>query len=170
VSAADVLIVLNLLEEAGIAIWVDGGWGVDALLGVETRPHNDLDIALGYTDLAGFRRTMADRGFREIANEGPFNFVLRDEGGRLVDVHVVDLEATRTDDLGRNVYGSSGLAYEVGCLEGIGTIAGRRVQCCTAEFQVRSHTGYKIDDNDIRDVMALHTRFGIPLPREYRPD
>ena len=27
-----------------IEIWLDGGWGVDALLGKETRQHNDIDL------------------------------------------------------------------------------------------------------------------------------
>jgi lincosamide nucleotidyltransferase A/C/D/E len=29
-----------------IEFYVDGGWGVDALLGKQTRPHADLDIAI----------------------------------------------------------------------------------------------------------------------------
>ncbi|MGE5179745.1 MAG: nucleotidyltransferase domain-containing protein [Bacteroidota bacterium] len=33
-----VLAVLTCLEQAGIAFWVDGGWGVDALPAEETRP------------------------------------------------------------------------------------------------------------------------------------
>lgn len=31
--------ILRLLEAAGIAVWLDGGWGVDALLGRQTRSH-----------------------------------------------------------------------------------------------------------------------------------
>ena len=32
-----VLALLDLLE--GLAVWVDGGWGVDALVGRQTREH-----------------------------------------------------------------------------------------------------------------------------------
>jgi lincosamide nucleotidyltransferase A/C/D/E len=39
VGTADVLGVLDRLDAAGIEWWVDGGWGIDALLGEETRPH-----------------------------------------------------------------------------------------------------------------------------------
>jgi Aminoglycoside-2''-adenylyltransferase len=42
----DVLEVLNALEQAGVSVWIDGAWGVDALVGEETRPHTDLDLAL----------------------------------------------------------------------------------------------------------------------------
>lgn len=43
----DVLALYTALHELGIQIWIDGGWGVDALLGEQTRPHQDLDIASG---------------------------------------------------------------------------------------------------------------------------
>jgi lincosamide nucleotidyltransferase A/C/D/E len=39
--------------------------------------------------------------------------------------------------------------------------------CCTAEFQVRSHAGYELDEDDLRDVKALHRRFGVPLLPEH---
>ena len=44
-SSNDVLATLALLGRAGVTAWVDGGWGVDALLGVISRVHSDLDLA-----------------------------------------------------------------------------------------------------------------------------
>lgn len=41
----DVVKLYKLFEENGIEVWIDGGWGIDALLGEQTRPHQDLDIA-----------------------------------------------------------------------------------------------------------------------------
>ena len=35
---------LDLFDELDIKVWIDGGWGVDALLGECTREHQDLDI------------------------------------------------------------------------------------------------------------------------------
>jgi lincosamide nucleotidyltransferase A/C/D/E len=43
-SSGDVVELLRLLETSGVEVYVDGGWGVDALLGEQTRPHSDLDI------------------------------------------------------------------------------------------------------------------------------
>ena len=34
--------IITYAEENGINIWIDGGWGVDALLEEETRAHNDI--------------------------------------------------------------------------------------------------------------------------------
>lgn len=45
-SAKDVVELLQLFQQNGIEVFVDGGWGVDALLGKQTRLHTDLDIAL----------------------------------------------------------------------------------------------------------------------------
>ena len=42
-TSIDVIDCYTTLENLGIEIWVDGGWGVDALLGEQTRPHKDLD-------------------------------------------------------------------------------------------------------------------------------
>jgi len=44
--AADVIGLYTELQNLSIKIWVDGGWGVDALLGEQPRPHGDLDIAI----------------------------------------------------------------------------------------------------------------------------
>jgi Aminoglycoside-2''-adenylyltransferase len=101
-TSADAIDVYSTLSELGIQIWIDGGWGVDALLGKQTRPHKDLDIALEDQHLVRFERFLALRGYhrtkREI--ERPFNFVLADHGGREIDVHVISL-----DENGDGIYG-----------------------------------------------------------------
>jgi lincosamide nucleotidyltransferase A/C/D/E len=168
-GATDAVAVLDLLESNGVRAWVDGGWGVDALLGRQTREHNDLDLAIDCRDDARYHALMLANGYADRPTDfaTPRNYVMVDGEGREVDVHLVDFAATRRDEAGVAIYGPRGLEYEVGALDGIGTIAGRRVRCCTAEFQVRSHTGYEPDADDVRDVMALHERFGIPLPPPY---
>ena len=37
--AEEVVAIYALLSEAGVALWVDGGWCIDALLGQQTRLH-----------------------------------------------------------------------------------------------------------------------------------
>ncbi len=113
-TGADVLHVLDLLAAVGVRVWVDGGWGVDALLGDQTRPHDDLDLALEHRDLARFLRAIGNAGFRLLRDDGPFNKVLVDEAGRKIDYHVFDASATRRTEAGVTVYGPMGLEYEVG--------------------------------------------------------
>ena len=40
----DAVDLLKNIESIGIMVWVGGGWGVDALVAKQTRPHNDIDI------------------------------------------------------------------------------------------------------------------------------
>src|SRR4029077_18618598 len=96
--------------------------------------------------------------------DNDFNWVLVDGRNRLVDVHLVDFNAMSVTESGVRTYGPAGLPFEVGSLEGRGTIAGKAVSCETAEFQVRGHSGYTPDENDYRDVLALCRAFGIEIP------
>jgi lincosamide nucleotidyltransferase A/C/D/E len=44
--AREVVRIFDLLEAQGLQVWLDGGWGVDALVGTQTRKHDDLDVAV----------------------------------------------------------------------------------------------------------------------------
>jgi hypothetical protein len=52
----------EFLRSHGLDIVVDGG-GADALLGSQSRPHSDLDIALPHEQVRLLRRLLADRGY-----------------------------------------------------------------------------------------------------------
>ena len=43
---SEVLAVLAALSALGCRLWLEGGWGVDALVGHQTRAHRDLDVDL----------------------------------------------------------------------------------------------------------------------------
>lgn len=51
-TKSDLLKVLDLVEAVGMRYWLDGGWGVDVLVGKQTREHRDVDINFDarYTD------------------------------------------------------------------------------------------------------------------------
>jgi lincosamide nucleotidyltransferase A/C/D/E len=163
-GASDVVELLSRLEQHTIDVWLNGGWGVDALLGDQTREHEDLDITISAADRAAFTAVMEIAGFRTHRVDNDFNWVLIDGRGRLVDVHLVDFSETLITETGVGLYGPAGLAFEVGSLEGRGTIAGKPVKCETAEFQVLGHTRYTPDETDYRDVLALCRAFDIPVP------
>jgi lincosamide nucleotidyltransferase A/C/D/E len=82
----DVLDVLERLDAAGIEWWIDGGWGVDALLGEETRPHDDLDLVVRREEVGGLSALFPE--FTRAEEEWwPARFVLRDASGRQIDFH-----------------------------------------------------------------------------------
>lgn len=160
-DAREVVALIVLLEEHDLEVDVDGGWAVDALLGRQTRPHADLDIALPHKHVPQLRRLLAKRGYQEKPRGDSWecNFVLADAQGREVDVHSYTL-----DEAGNNVHG---VAYVGEHLMGNGSNLGQPVRCISAEWLVKFHTGYELDRNDYHDVRALCEHFGIVLPDEY---
>jgi lincosamide nucleotidyltransferase A/C/D/E len=157
-----------LLEGHEIDVWLNGGWGVDALLGHQTREHQDLDITISAAERLAYMAAMEAEGFRTYRVDNDFNWVLIDGRGRLVDVHLVDFSETLVTEAGVSMYGPAGLPFEVGSLDGRGTVAGKSVKCETAEFQVRGHTTYTPDETDYRDVLALCQAFDIEMPPVFK--
>ena len=160
-QAKDVLAFWELFEKAGLEVCIDGGWAVDALLGRQTRPHNDLDIALPASKVPALRRLLSDMGFEEIPQPDSWehNFVLRHPDGALLDVHSYELNPD-----GSNL---SGVAYIAEQLSGRGLVLGTPVRCVPPEWLVKFHTGYELDDDDWHDVRLLCEAFDLPVPEEY---
>ena len=69
-TLGDVLSVLRLADRAGVRLWIDGGWGVDALLGGQTREHGDLDVAIEVRYLGVFIEALSGHGFNAKAAKG----------------------------------------------------------------------------------------------------
>ena len=161
-TAADAIVLVQLMERNGIEIYVDGGWAVDALLGRQTRPHDDLDVAVPHKYVPQLRKLLGEKGYEDVPRDDTrdCNFVLGDNEGCLVDVHSYSLDAE-----GRNI---QGIAYLPEHLKGCGSINGHAVRCITPEWLVKFHTGYSLEENDHKDVLALCQRFNIPLPLEHQ--
>ena len=166
--ASDVVEVINALESVGVDVWVHGGWGVDALLGEQTRPHDDLDVIIRADCIKAAIRVTRGLGFALMTDELPQGFVVCDNLDRRIDFHPVrfrrDGSAVQESKRG-GVWVFSGLG-----LLGIGSINGREIRCLTPEEQaVRAtdqpgESAYEPDDTDRRDMRLLHDRFGITLP------
>jgi lincosamide nucleotidyltransferase A/C/D/E len=161
-DAREVLSLYAALDEAGVRVWVDGGWCVDALLGRETREHADLDVAVGREEAARLVELLAARGYGPQPREdaSPWNFVLADPHGNAVDVHVFAF-----DEHGVHVYG---VAYPSQALTGTGVIAGHEVRCVAPEWMFRFKTAYPPAAKDLRDVEALAEAFGFAIPPSHR--
>jgi len=164
----DVISFLDRMESLEIKIWVVGGWGVDALLGVQTRPHDDLDIVIQSKDMKKARKVLVDIGYYDIPrpDTSDWNFVMGDGSGHEIDFHVVVF-----DIKGNGLYGAEGkdvIYPPAGSLYDDGMINGHKVSCLTSEFTVEDHVGYHLRDKDFQDVKLLCEKFAIALPEEYR--
>ncbi|MGH3426401.1 MAG: nucleotidyltransferase domain-containing protein [Mycobacteriales bacterium] len=80
-DADDVIEVLDRLDAAGAEYWIDGGWGVDALLGIQTRQHDDLDLGVRLSDVPRVETLLFE--FRRVETaEWPRFLMLEDGRGR----------------------------------------------------------------------------------------
>ena len=160
-TAHEVVVVLDRLDRAGVEWWIDGGWGLDALLGEETRGHDDLDLAVRLDDVERLPSVFPE--FRRVDEEQwPGAFVLRDSAGRQLDFHPLEFDAgghgwQTQPDGSRHRWPREALAAR-------GRIAGREVRCTSAEFQLDSHLYAGHDDVDWEDARLLCERFGLPAP------
>jgi lincosamide nucleotidyltransferase A/C/D/E len=169
----DVLEVLAALDGATLHYWIAGGWGVDALLGKQTREHADLDILLDFAEEERAAAALGAMGFHSVLkhpelHEGalmPKSVVLRDRQGRTVDMHAVDLvtwPASWFECLRRQ--GRLRFAIDTKDAFAEGTVCGRPVACLSAGLQVASRQVYPLTEVDRRDVALLCSRFKLALP------
>lgn len=174
VRAEEVIHIYRRLQAEGIQLWLAGGWGIDALLGEQTRPHKDLDVLLLLDDVARMRELLARDGYRlkELWSENRWvadgqgaetatAFVLQDAAGREVDAHAI-----RLDDQGNGLpaWEAERMVFERHTLAGEGVIAGVAVRCITPEMQVLCHTGYMLPDTHVRDLARLQEKYDGARP------
>ena len=165
-QAHDVVQVMTWLEAAGIHVWLDGGWGIDALIGQQTRLHDDLDLVIELHHAPHAQEVLGQHQFVVIEDELPTRFVLRDPTDRRIDFHTVTFDAEGGGI--QQLQNGSSFRYPPLGFGGRGQIAGQMLPCLTPEVQMLCHVGYLPDANDEHDVRLLHARFGLALPPPYQ--
>jgi lincosamide nucleotidyltransferase A/C/D/E len=176
VSAEDVISIYQYLLDNGIQVWLTGGWGIDALLVEQTRPHKDLDVIMLLDDAVRTRELLSRDGYslKMLWSENRWDvdahgvetataFVLEDSEGREFDAHAIRLD---DQDNGIPAWEAEGFIFKKQDLAGKGTIAGFAVQCLTPEMQMLCHTGYELPDEHLRDMELLREKFGVEYHRE----
>ena len=169
-KVTDVLWVLNALEAQQVPCCIAGGWGVDALLGRQSRSHDDLDIVVdNYEDeVKRAIATLEPLGFRLVSEKEqrawmPRLSVLDDGAG-----HRVELVSLNWSILAREFGppGSDGSAHEAfeHHVFTEGTLGDRRVPCLSAEVQLLYHIGFELSPTLQHDVSLLRDELGASLP------
>jgi lincosamide nucleotidyltransferase A/C/D/E len=164
IDSDQVLDVLARLRAGGVRAWVGGGWGVDALVGEQTRAHDDLDLAIDSRDEIPAIHALEQAGFRIAADHRPTRFVMRTSTGVEVDLHPVDF--TLAGPGVQRVPGGRPFLYPADAFD-TGRIAGHPVPCLSATQQIRFHLGYRPKDKDHHDMALLGDRLGLAIPPPY---
>ncbi|MDR0287709.1 MAG: nucleotidyltransferase family protein [Clostridiales bacterium] len=161
-SEDGVIDILKKTEHIGVDVWIDGGWGVDALLGRQTREHNDIDIFVQKKDEKTFTEMLKLNGYRETEME----YTTNDHTGWCnPDNFIVDLHLFEFVEAGRLRFDNA--TYPSDALNGKGVIGEIAVRCLTAEAQILYHQGYEQKEKDRHDVLLLCETFGFSIPEEY---
>ena len=152
-TATDVLRVLDVLVAADVPAWVEGGWGVDALVGRQTREHDDLDLAVDTAD-EGFERALhalASLGYTRGVDDLPIRLVVDATDGRSVDLHPIRFQA---DGSALQAGPDRDYRYPADCFT-VGRIGDRDVPCLSAVIQCEFHAGYAPRPVDVHDLALL---------------
>ena len=163
--APAVLESIALLSRRGVEVWVTGGWGVDALVGRQTRDHADLDVSIPSGDRVVGLKALDDRGFSVVTDWLPTRIALAHPELGEIDVHPITFEDDGSAwlpgiDGERFVYPSESLTT--------GTIQGSTVACIDAALQLTFHLGYEPSATDRADMHLLANAGLITLPEGYR--
>ena len=166
-EARDVIDVILMFEQAGIDIWVEGGWGIDALLAAQNRDHGDLDLIVDAPRAHDAQAMLIAAGFEVIFEDGPGHVSFMDAGDRAVDLSfaVADRYGDRWNT--NRTPGDGDPDYPFDCFT-YGWIGGHKVSCLGPDTQVAHHVGYDTEDVDKYDAALLRERFDIRLPEALR--
>ena len=164
--AQDVLIVVNRLTAAGVSVWLDGGWGVDALVGKQTRKHTDMDVVVLLTQADLAHSILELAGYRITEDDFPTRFVMQDAAGHSIDFHPIFKD--EQGDGFQQLQDGSLFCYPASCFAGTGTIEDQTVACIAAEAQLLCHLGYEPAEKDQHDVHLLAAHFQLELPAQYQ--
>ena len=152
VTKTDLLKVLDLMEASGIQYWLDGGWGVDVLVGKQTREHRDVDINFDARCTDVLLDTLVSIGYEIVTDWRPVRIELYHPELSYVDIHpfVINDDGTaKQADLEGGWY-----EFEADYF-GSAVFEGRTIPCISAKGQKVFHTGYElreVDKHDIRNI------------------
>ena len=151
-TLAEVLVVLDAVEKVGCRYWLEGGWGIDALLGYQSRPHRDLDVDIdgGYEDEV--LEALATLGYVVETDWRPNRVELAAAGRGWVDVHPLELQA---DGSARQSAPDGGTHEFPSTYFITGSLAGRPVPCFTIAAQRLFRRGYQPRPEDVHDLRRL---------------
>lgn len=157
-DAAAVINVARTFTAAEIPFWLDGGWGVDALIGRQSRAHEDLDLIVPAVRVPAVSRALSALGYDLAIDDTPTRIVFKGGDARQIDIHllVLDDEGGGFQPLPDGSVWRCPPAWLTGC----GLVAGQAVPCLSADGQLAAHTGYALTDKDRHDLDLLQSHMG----------
>ncbi len=153
VTISDLFQILDLLESAGVKYWLDGGWGVDALHGKQTRIHRDVDIDFDSRYTSELLAFLQENGFIIETDWLPNRVELYSAELGYIDIHPFVLNE---DGTSRQADLQGGWYEFLPDYFGEAILDGRTIPCISLKGQKMFHSGYELRDKDIHDLFILN--------------
>lgn len=151
-NITDLFDVLDALQSAETPCWVAGGWGVDVLVGRQTREHRDVDLALDAAKETEALRALEALGYRIETDQRPARVELAAPQRRWADLHPVVFD---DEGVGRQADLQGGFFVYPPDAFVTGTFQGRSIPCLSASQQLAFRSGYTLRDVDRHDIAQL---------------
>lgn len=144
--------VLNLLDSLQIKYWIDGGWGIDILLGKQTREHRDIDVNFDgeFTEL--LLNTLKDNGYKVVTDWSPTRIELHHSELGYIDIHPLVINedgSAKQAGLNNDWYDFKAEWFSNALFKD------RVIPCISAEAQKLFHSGYELREVDKIDLENL---------------
>lgn len=148
----DLMTIINLLENANIKYWIDGGWGVDILAGKQTRNHRDIDVDFDAQHTEELLKILLKYGYEVDTDWKPVRIELYSEKYGYLDIHPFILNENGTSkqaDLEGGFYEFEKDFFSNAIFEG------KTIPCISLKGQKIFHSGYELRDKDKQDIAVL---------------
>ena len=148
----DLITIINLLENANIKYWIDGGWGVDILAGKQTRNHRDIDVDFDAQHTEELLKILLKYGYEVDTDWKPVRIELYSEKYGYLDIHPFILNEDGTSkqaDLEGGFYEFEKDFFSNAIFEG------KTIPCISLKGQKIFHSGYELRDKDKQDISVL---------------
>lgn len=148
----DLLKVLEIIDNTGIRYWLDGGWGVDVLVGKQTRKHRDIDINFDSQHTEKLIQILKEKGYEIVTDWSPVRIELYHPDLSYIDIHpfvLNDNGTAKQADLEGGWY-----EFEADFF-GSAFFSGRKIPCISAKGQKIFHTGYELREVDKHDIINI---------------
>ena len=167
-TAAELLLIVDTIRSAGVETWLAGGWGVDALVGRQTRRHADVDLVVDDFERSAplAAAALASLGFETVLRYRaealmPDCWQMRYRSLRSVGFTSLDWpRLCAALDRDGPALGGRGDPSAPQHVLAEGLVAGRPVPCLSAKVQVLLHSDFELTGDQRQDLARLRSLVG----------
>ena len=87
VTKENLIEVLDLLDSMEMRYWIDGGWGIDILLGKQNREHRDIDVDFDGEFTDALLNKLKEIGYEIVVDWSPSRIELYHPELSYIDIH-----------------------------------------------------------------------------------